>query len=67
MFGPRQWQLDFRVSKRFRFDAWASRQLDVSNLTNASTATGIVTTYGRIGSDRQDFKGGGRGRSTVDF
>jgi hypothetical protein len=47
MYGPRQRQLDFRLSKRFRFDAWRfSANLDVSNLFNSSTATGIVTTFG---------------------
>jgi hypothetical protein len=47
MFGPRQRQLDFRLSKRFRFDMWRfSANLDISNLFNSSTATGIVTTFG---------------------
>ena len=47
MYGPRQRQLDFRVSKRFRFDNWrVAANVDVSNLMNSSTATGIVTTFG---------------------
>jgi carboxypeptidase family protein len=47
MYGPRQRQLDFRLSKRFRFDRWRfSGNLDVSNFLNSSTPTGIVTTFG---------------------
>ncbi len=47
MFGPRQRQFDFRLSKRFRFDALRfAANLDVSNLMNSSTATGAVTTFG---------------------
>jgi Carboxypeptidase regulatory-like domain len=48
MFGPRQRQLDFRLSKRFRFATTrrVSANLDVSNLFNTSTATGINTTFG---------------------
>ena len=47
MYGPRQRQLDFRVSKRLRFDTFRmSANVDVSNLFNSSTATGGVTTFG---------------------
>jgi hypothetical protein len=47
MFGPRQRQIDFRLSKRLRFNSRRfAANLDVSNLLNSSTATGIVTTFG---------------------
>jgi hypothetical protein len=47
MYGPRQRQLDFRMSKRIRVDRFRfSGNIDVSNLLNSSTATGIVTTFG---------------------
>ena len=47
LFGPRQRQIDFRLSKRFRFEKMRfSGNIDVSNLLNSSTATGIVTTFG---------------------
>jgi hypothetical protein len=47
MFGPRQRQLDFRISKRFRFDRWrVALNLDVSNLRNASTPTAANNTFG---------------------
>jgi carboxypeptidase family protein len=47
MFGPRQRQLDFRVSKRFRFDAVRfAANLDISNLMNSSTATAANNTFG---------------------
>jgi hypothetical protein len=48
MWGPRQRQFDFRLSKRLRFDTFRmSANLDVSNLLNSSTATGVVTTFGQ--------------------
>ena len=47
MFGPRQRQFDFRLSKRFVFDGWRmSTNLDVSNLLNSSTATAANNTFG---------------------
>lgn len=47
MYGPRQRQLDFRLSKRMRFDRWRlSANIDVSNLLNSSTPTGAVATFG---------------------
>jgi hypothetical protein len=47
MFGPRQRQIDFRISKRFRFDAVRlSANLDISNLMNSSTATAANNTFG---------------------
>ena len=48
MWGPRQRQIDFRLSKRLRFDRFRfAGNLDISNLLNSSTATGIVTTFGQ--------------------
>jgi Carboxypeptidase regulatory-like domain len=47
MFGPRQRQLDWRLSKRVRFGSKRiSANLDISNLLNANTATAINTTFG---------------------
>jgi hypothetical protein len=47
MFGPRQRQFDFRLSKRVRFGTKRiSTNLDVSNLFNGSTATAVNTTFG---------------------
>lgn len=48
LYGPRQRQLDFRLSKRVRVDRWRfSANLNVSNLLNSSTATAINTTFGQ--------------------
>ena len=47
MYGPRQRQIDFRLSKRLRFNARRlSTNLDVSNLLNTSTATSANNTFG---------------------
>jgi hypothetical protein len=47
MYGPRQRQIDFRLSKRFRFNARRlATNLDVSNLLNTSTATAANNTFG---------------------
>jgi hypothetical protein len=47
MYGPRQRQLDFRLSKRFRFDSKRlATNLDISNLFNSSTATAANNTFG---------------------
>jgi hypothetical protein len=47
MYGPRQRQVDLRLSKRLRFGhTRLLTNLDIANLFNASTTTGINTTYG---------------------
>jgi hypothetical protein len=47
MFGPRQRQVDLRLSKRVRFGTRRiSANLDLSNLLNASTATAVNVTFG---------------------
>ena len=47
MYGPRQRQVDLRLSKRLRFGhTRLLTNLDIANLLNASTTTGINTTYG---------------------
>jgi outer membrane receptor protein involved in Fe transport len=48
MWGPRQRQLSFRVSKRFQVSSRRlSANLDVSNLFNASAATAVNTVFGQ--------------------
>jgi hypothetical protein len=47
MWGPRQRQLSFRMSKRFQFGGRRlSTNLDVSNLFNESATTAVNTTFG---------------------
>ena len=47
MYGPRQRQVDLRLSKRLRFGSRRlSANLDISNLFNGSTATAVNTTFG---------------------
>jgi hypothetical protein len=46
-FGPRQRQLDARVSKRLKFGKYrVVANVDVFNLLNVNSAETVVTTYG---------------------
>ena len=47
LYGPRQRQLDVRLSKRLRFGrARVTGNLDIANVLNASAATSYNNTYG---------------------
>jgi hypothetical protein len=47
LYGPRQRQLDLRLSKRFRVRRTRlMANFDISNVLNASAATGYNNTYG---------------------
>jgi hypothetical protein len=68
MYGPRQRQFDFRLSKRVRFGTKRiSTNLDISNLFNGSTATAVNTTFGTSWLRPTSFQKGRWGKIGAQF